>query len=128
MTPEELLDVVTLNDDLISKKIPRGRKPKVYTCPDFEIPVKYTRFANGEVKAELMQAVRGLRLFIIYDLANQYPVQVAGSDEPVQLSINDHLLFLHHCRGGAHRRCPTGSPWSSPPILIRQHKKSGARP
>ena len=61
MTPEELLDVVTLNDDLISKKIPRGQRPKVYTCPDFEIPVKYTRFANGEVKAELMQAVRDLR-------------------------------------------------------------------
>jgi len=94
MTPEELLDVVTLNDDLLSKKIPRGRKPKVYTCPDFEIPVKYVRFANGEVKAEILQAVRGLRLFVIYDVANQYPIKLTGCDEPVNLSINDHLMFL----------------------------------
>ena len=94
MTPEELLDVVTLNDDLLSKKIPRGKKPKVYTCPDFEIPVKYTRFANGEVKAEILQAVRGLRMFIIYDVSNQYPIKLAGCEEPVSVTINDHIMFL----------------------------------
>ena len=94
MTPEQLLDVVTLNDDLLSKKIPRGKKPKVYTCPDFEIPVKYTRFANGEVKAEILQAVRGLRMFIIYDVSNQYPIKLAGCDEPISIIINYHLMFL----------------------------------
>ena len=94
MTPEELLDLVTLNDDLLSKRIPRGKKPKTFTCPDFEIPVKYVRFANGEVKAEILEAVRGLRLFIVYDLSNSYPIRLHDNEEPVTLSINDHLMFL----------------------------------
>ena len=126
MTPEALLDVVTLNDDLISKKIPRGRRPKVYTCPDFEIPVKYTRFANGEVKAEILQAVRGLRLFIIYDLANQYPVTVAGSDEPIKLSINDHLMFLFTAVEAIRIAGAEGITLVLPTYpYARQHKKSG---
>jgi ribose-phosphate pyrophosphokinase len=94
MTPEELLDLVTLNDDLLNKRIPRGRKPKTFTCPNFEIPVKYVRFANGEVKAEILEAVRGLRLFIVYDLSNTYPIKLHGVEEPVSLSINDHIMFL----------------------------------
>lgn len=126
MTPEQLLDVVTLNDDLISKKIPRGRRPKIYTCPDFEIPVKYTRFANGEEKAEILQAVRGLRLFIIYDVTNQYPVQIAGSDEPVVLSINDHLMFLFTTVDALRIAGADGITLVLPAYpYARQHKKSG---
>jgi len=56
--------------------------------------VKYTKFANGEEKAEILDAVRGLRIFIVYDVSNMEPVKVAGSDEPVSLSVNDHLMFL----------------------------------
>ncbi|MDX9809516.1 MAG: ribose-phosphate diphosphokinase [Sphaerochaetaceae bacterium] len=126
MTPEQFLDVVTLNDDLISKKIPRGRKPKTYTCPDFEIPVKYTRFANGEVKAELLQAVRGLRVFIVYDVANQYPVQVAGSDEPTSLTINDHIMFLFTTVEAVRIAGADGITLVLPTYpYSRQHKKSG---
>ena len=94
MTPEELLDLVTLNDDLVNKKIPRGKKPKAYTCPDFDIPVRYTQFANGEVKSEILQAVRGLRVFFIYDVSNSYPIKLWDCDTPTTLSINDHLMFL----------------------------------
>jgi ribose-phosphate pyrophosphokinase len=126
MTPEQLLDVVTLNDDLISKKIPRGRRPKTYTCPDFEIPVKYTRFANGEVKAEILQAVRGLRLFVIYDVSNQYPVQIAGNDEPVVLTINDHLMFLFTSVNALKNAGVESVTLVLPTYpYSRQHKKSG---
>lgn len=126
MTSEQLLDVVTLNDDLISKKIPRGRRPKTYTCPDFEIPVKYTRFANGEVKAEVLQAVRGLRLFVIYDVSNQYPVQIAGNDEPVVLTINDHLMFLFTTVNALKNAGVESVTLVLPTYpYSRQHKKSG---
>lgn len=126
MSAEELLDVVILNDDLMSKRIPRGRKPKTYTCPDFEIPVKYTRFANGEVKAEILQAVRGLRMFIIYDMANTYPIKLAGSDEPVPVSVNDHIMFLFTTINAL-----MSSGVESVTLVLptypyaRQHKKSG---
>lgn len=126
MSAEELLDVVILNDDLMSKKIPRGRKPKTYTCPDFEIPVKYTRFANGEVKAEILEAVRGLRMFIIYDMANTYPIKLAGSDEPISISVNDHIMFLFTTINAL-----MSSGVESVTLVLptypyaRQHKKSG---
>jgi ribose-phosphate pyrophosphokinase len=126
MTSEELLDVVTLNDDMISKKIPRGRKPKVYTCPDFDIPVKYTKFANGEVKAEVLQAVRGLRMFFIYDLANQYPIKLAGCDEPVCVTINDHLMFLFTTISALKNAGVESVTLVLPTYpYARQHKKSG---
>ncbi len=94
MQPEELLDIVTLNDDLLSKRIPRGKKPKAYTCPDLDIPVKYTQFVNGEVKSEILAPVRGLRIFFIYDVSNSYPIKLRGTEDTTKLSINDHLMFL----------------------------------
>lgn len=94
MSEEEILRTVTLMDDLNNKRIPRTKCPTTFQCPDFTIKVKYTKFANGEEKAEILDAVRGLRIFIIYDVSNSEPVKVAGSDEPVSLSVNDHLMFL----------------------------------
>ena len=94
LSEEEILKTVMLLDDLNNKRIPRSKLPSTFQCPDFSIRVKYTKFANGEEKAEILDAVRGLRVFIIYDVSNNEPVRVAGSDEPVRLSVNDHLMFL----------------------------------
>ena len=78
MSEEELLKSVKLLDDLDSKKIPTGKLPSSFYCPDFTINVKYTRFANGEEKAELIDPVRGLNVYIIYDISNCAPIKVAG--------------------------------------------------
>ena len=94
MTSEELLRFVTLNDDLASRKIPAGKMPTTFHCPDLTINVKYTRFANGEEKAEIIDPVRGLNVYIIHDVSNSAPIKVAGLDEPQVMSINDHLMFL----------------------------------
>ncbi len=94
MTSEELLRFVTLNDDLSSRKIPAGKMPTAFHCPDLTINVKYTRFANGEEKAEIIDPVRGLNVYIIHDVSNSAPIKVAGLDEPQVMSINDHLMFL----------------------------------
>ena len=94
MTPEELLKFVTLVDDLDSRKIPAGKLPSAFHCPDLTINVKYTRFANGEEKAEIIDPVRGLNVYIIHDVSNSAPIKVAGLDEPQPMSVNDHLMFL----------------------------------
>ena len=94
MTPEELLKFVTLVDDLDSRKIPAGKLPTAFHCPDLTINVKYTRFANGEEKAEIIDPVRGLNVYIIHDVSNSAPIKVAGLDEPQPMSVNDHLMFL----------------------------------
>ncbi len=94
LSREEVLKQVMFIDDLGNKKIPSGKIPTEYTCPGFEIPVKYTRFLNGEVKAELQEPVRGLRVFVIYDVTNASPIEFPGLPAPVSLSINDHIMFL----------------------------------
>lgn len=94
MTEEEILHQVTFMDDLNNRRIPRGKAPKAFQCPDLSLSVKYTRFANGEVKAEILTPVRGLRVFLIHDVSNESPIKVAGVDEPRPFSVNDHLMFL----------------------------------
>jgi ribose-phosphate pyrophosphokinase len=94
VSEEELLKEVTLLDDLDSKRIPTGNLPTSFYCPDLAVNVKYTRFANGEEKAEIIDPVRGLDVYIIYDVSNSAPIKVAGLDEPQCMSVNDHLMFL----------------------------------
>ncbi len=94
ISAEELLKEVTLLDDLDSRKIPTGKLPTQFHCPDVTINVKYTRFANGEVKAEIIDPVRGLNVYIVYDVSNSFPIKVAGVEEARPFSINDHLMFL----------------------------------
>jgi len=94
MSEEEILQMVTLIDDMNSKRIPRRKCPSQFQCPDFTIRAKYTRFANGEEKAEILDPIRGLRVFFIYDVSNMEPIKINGSNEPVRLSVNDHIMFL----------------------------------
>ncbi len=95
MAEEEILRSVLLIEDLNSRKIPSTKPARSYHSPNFEVPVRYTRFANGEVKSEILQSVRGLRVFIVHDVANEYPVTLDGGDKDGQvLSINDHLMIL----------------------------------
>lgn len=94
MSEEQILQMVTLIDDMNSKKIPRRKCPTQFQCPDFTIRAKYTRFANGEEKAEILDPVRGLRIFFIYDVSNMELIKVNGPTEPVRLSVNDHIMYL----------------------------------
>ncbi len=95
LTESEILSKATLLDDFSNKFIPKGKRPNDFVCPDLQIPVKFTRFANGEVKAEIQEHVRGLRIFIIYDMTNNSPLKVAGTeDNPMPFSVNDHIMFL----------------------------------
>lgn len=90
----QILKYSSFVDDLHSKKIPYGKYPTEFMCPNLEIPVKYTRFLNGEVKAEIQEPVRGIKIYIIYDVTNSSPIKVAGCEEPMSFSINDHLMFM----------------------------------
>ncbi len=90
----------------------------------FRIDARFTRFANGEFKTEILNSVRGMDVFIVQDTANQYPVALNDGAENRTLSVNDHIFCLlvtvdAALQAGAHRvTCvlPT-YPYS------RQHKK-----
>lgn len=93
-TEAEILKKVWFNEDLSSRVIPSVKLPEEYRSPELEVAVKYTRFLNGEVKSEIIDPVRGRKIYFIYDMSNMSPIKVEGIDEPMRFSINDHIMFL----------------------------------
>ncbi|MDR0494873.1 MAG: ribose-phosphate diphosphokinase [Treponema sp.] len=65
-----------------------------YPVPKFKIPVKFSCFANGEIKAEIQESIRGKDVYIFQDVENHCPVSFSGGGERKILSINDHLMTL----------------------------------
>jgi ribose-phosphate pyrophosphokinase len=62
--------------------------------PHFKIPARFTIFANGEVKAEILESVRGKDIYIFQDVENHYPVNFNEGKEKRVLSVNDHLMTM----------------------------------
>lgn len=125
VTEAEVLERASFIDDLGSKKIPSGKFPKEYTCPNLEIPVKYTKFLNGEVKAEIQEPVRGLKLYLIYDVSNNAPIKVAGCEQPMSFTVNDHIMFIFTIVQAAKLAGADGITLVLPTYpYARQHKKS----
>lgn len=125
MSGEQVLKQASFIDDLYNKKIPSGKCPKDFVCPNFEIPVKYTRFLNGEVKAEIQEPVRGLKLYLIYDVTNSTPIRVAGCTEPQSFTLNDHLMFIFTTVQAARLAGADGVTLVLPTYpYSRQHKKA----
>ena len=69
-----------------------GGKDK-YPVPHFKVPAKFTYFANGEIKAEIEESIRGKDVYIFQDVENHYPVNFSGGEKKV-LSVNDHLMTI----------------------------------
>ena len=63
--------------------------------PKFKTQVQFTCFANGEIKAEIMESIRGKDVFIIQDVENHYPLKFVGCEDGQIFSINDHLMTLY---------------------------------
>lgn len=122
---EEIIHRINLADDMNSHRVASVGDPKAYRHPSFKIPAKFTRFANGEIKADILYSVKGMDIFIVQDVENHSPLKVGGGD-PEVMSVNDHIMSLIVAvdaafQGGARKVSlvlPT-YPYS------RQHKKKG---
>ncbi|MDR1618091.1 MAG: ribose-phosphate diphosphokinase, partial [Treponema sp.] len=66
-----------------------------FRTPRFRVPARFTIFANGEVKAEIEESIRGKDIYIIQDVENRYPVTFSGVEEKRVLSVNDHLMTAY---------------------------------
>ncbi|MHB0898146.1 MAG: ribose-phosphate diphosphokinase [Spirochaetales bacterium] len=97
-----------------------------YRAPRFKINARHTFFANGEVKTEILESVRGKDLFIFQDIENHQPIAFNDGSIDRVMSVNDHIFNLFVAidaamQGGADRInlvLPV-YPYS------RQHKKKG---
>jgi ribose-phosphate pyrophosphokinase len=80
------------NDILASVPIANGQVNQ-FRMPKFKVGARYTCFANGEMKTELLESVRGKDLYIVQDVENRLPLAFAEGVERV-LSVNDHIFNL----------------------------------
>lgn len=86
-------DINFRNDLMTSDLVVRGTTDK-YRAPAFKINTRFTWFANGEVKAELLDCVRGKDIYIFQDAENHVPIPMNGGKNIVTFSVNDHVMTL----------------------------------
>jgi ribose-phosphate pyrophosphokinase len=65
-----------------------------FRSPRFKIPARFTCFANSEIKAEILESIRGKDIYIFQDVENRYPVNFNNGELKKVLSVNDHLMTL----------------------------------
>jgi ribose-phosphate pyrophosphokinase len=73
--------------------VARGNVEQCHT-PHFCAEAHFSMFANGEIKAELLESVRGKDVYIVQDVENRYPVSFNDGAVSRKLSVNDHLFCL----------------------------------
>ena len=120
--------VIELNkaNDLISHRVNTLGDGKSYRIPSFKVPCKFTRFANGEFKTEILNSVRGKDIFIVQDVEKRGELSFAGSNKGHYLSVNDHIFSLFVTIDAA-RQCGARRVTLVLPAYpyARQHKKKG---
>jgi ribose-phosphate pyrophosphokinase len=65
-----------------------------FRTPHFKVPARFTCFPNGEIKAEILESIRGKDIYIVQDVENHYPVSFNDGDLKKALSVNDHLMTM----------------------------------
>jgi ribose-phosphate pyrophosphokinase len=97
-----------------------------FRCPRFKIPARFSLFPNGEIKADILESIRGKDIYIVQDVENHYPVSFNDGTVKQVLSVNDHLMTIF-VTVDAVKQAGAGRVTLVVPIYpySRQHKKKG---
>ena len=91
---DKLTQQINLDNDLQTSDLcVRGMVDK-YRPPVFKVNTRFTYFANGEFKAELLDCVRGKDVFIFQDVENHEMLSLNEGANKLSLSVNDHVMGL----------------------------------
>jgi len=101
MKPERVQRQLNFADDLLSHRVRAVGPADSQRSPSYKIPCEFIRFANGEIRAEILQSVRGLDIYLVQDVANGIPVKIGG--EWLLQSVNDHIIALMTAVDAAHQ-------------------------
>jgi len=123
---QKVVRFVNFINDTVSPPRHLPGDPGHYRSPGFKVSTKFTLFPNGEIKAEILESIRGKDIYIIQDVENRYPVNFNDGETKKVLSVNDHLVTAYvtvdaALQAGAERVTLVAPvyPYS------RQHKKKG---
>lgn len=81
------------NDVVVANNSSSGDIQKFRT-PPFKIPARFTYFPNGEIKAEILESIRGKDIYIFQDVENHHPLPFNEGKNIKVLSVNDHIMNL----------------------------------
>ena len=90
----ELVKQMNLDNDLKTSDLCIRGPIEKYRPPVFEIKTRFTYFANGEFKTELLESVRGKDVFIFQDVENHEVISLNDGATKQVLSVNDHVMTL----------------------------------
>jgi ribose-phosphate pyrophosphokinase len=93
MDNEEVIRRINFINEALSSRHAPG-DPAEVRVPRFKVPARFTLFANGEVKAEILESVRSRDIYIFQDVENRYPVNFNDGSEKRALTVNDHLMTM----------------------------------
>lgn len=91
---EELTQKINFENDLTTPDLFIHGDVTKYRAPDFKINARFTLFANGEFKTELLDTIRGKDVFIFQDVENHEMISLNDGSLKRVLSVNDHVMSL----------------------------------
>lgn len=126
ISPNEAIRQINFNGDIQSAALFVPGDINHYRGPRLKLNARFSWFANGEVKTEILDSPRGKDIYIVQDVENRLPCPFNDGQDLQRLSVNDHIFCLMTTidaavQAGAKRITvvlPT-YPYS------RQHKKKG---
>ena len=94
LTKEELIQRINLQNDLQTSDLCIRGATNKYRPPVFKVNTRFSYFANGEVKTELLDTVRGKDVFIFQDVENHEVLSLNGGANKIRMTVNDHVMSL----------------------------------
>lgn len=94
MSKEDVAREINIDRDLRSSRRISPGALEVCRPPLYKIPAAYTRFPNGEFKAEILSSIRGMDVYIVQDVENHLPIKFSVSEERHELNVNEHFFCL----------------------------------
>lgn len=91
---DAIIRKINLENDLDSSHIHSKDSATSYRPPVFKVKTRFTYFANGEFKTELLDTIRGKDVYIFQDVENHEVLSLNDGANVLSLSVNDHVMNL----------------------------------
>ncbi len=91
---EEIVKQMNLKSDIETSDLCIRGKTDKYRTPIFKVNTRFTYFANGEFKTELLDCIRGKDVYIFQDVENHEEISLNDGKNRLVLSVNDHVMGL----------------------------------
>ena len=94
MSKDDLVKKINFENDIDAPELYIKGDVTKYRAPSFKIPARFTFFANGEFKTELLESIRGKDVYIFQDIENHEELSLNDGANKAVLSVNDHVMSM----------------------------------